>query len=350
MAGRKRRIGLVFGLLALAVLAWAAWPSSAPAPVRDGPRLAATRTAAFRDSRAPARQVAFSPDGRWLATSSAAGPVVLRRLPDLAVVRRLAYPGGATSVAFDPGGKWLATAGYDGGVALWDLAGGRLIRRLAGAKGTVWTIDVSPDGRRIAAAGEDGIIRVWDVADGRLALSLAGHDKNVWEVRFSPEGRRLASGSFDRTARLWNALTGAPLQVLREHGQAVVGLAWSRDGRWLATSGDDSTILIRHGSDGAPVRRIAVGNHAYKLAFTPDGRFIVDSGRARSGAGTFLHGLTGLGSAADAVRLWRVSDGAPIGALKLADDSSSVAVSPDGRLLAAAGDDGDVVLWALRPL
>ena len=349
MAGRRSRIGLAALPLALALgaLAWAAWPTSLPKPVGGGPRLATTRLAAFRDGPAPARQVAFSADGHWLATSSAAGPVVLRRLPDLAVARRLAHPGGATSVAFDPGGKWLATAGYDGNVALWDLASGRSIRRMTGARGTVWTIDVSPDGRRIAAAGEDGIVRVWNVADGRLALALAGHDKNVWEVRFSPDGRRLASGSFDRTARLWDSATGAPLRTLREHAQAVVGLAWSRDGRLLATSGDDSTIILRRGADGTPIRRLDVGNHAYKLAFSPDGRFVADSGRARSGPGTFLHSIAGRGGEAEAVRIWRVSDGALVAALKLADDSPGIAFSPDGRRLAAAVDDGQVVVWAL---
>lgn len=320
---------------------------SAPQPVATGPRLHAERAASFRDDSGPGREAAFSHDGRLLATTSASGLVVLRQMPDLKVVRRLRHPGGAAAVAFAPDGKRLATSGYDGAVRLWEISSGRLVRRLEGARGTVWTIDYAPDGGRLAAAGEDGMVRVWSASDGRLLGTLAGHGRNVWEVRFSPDGRRLASGSFDDTVRLWDSTTGKALATLVEHEEAVVGLAWSGDGRWLATGGDDSTILIRRAADGRPVRRLEVGNHAYKLAFSPDSRWLANAGRARSGLGTLWHGLTGAGGLGEPVRLWRVSDGALVQALGMPEDVMYVGFSPDGRWLAASGDDGRITLWRL---
>lgn len=321
---------------------------SAPEPVATGPRLLAQLAARFRDSDAPGRGADFSPDGNMLATSSASGLVVLRHLPDLKIVRRLDHPGGATAIAFAPGGKWLATSGYDGAVRLWDSAGGRPLRALEGARGTLWTLDVSPRGDRLAAAGEDGLVRIWNPADGRLLGRLAGHGRNIWEVRFSPDGKRLASGSFDATARLWDSATGKALATFAEHEQAVVGIAWSPDGRWLATGGDDSTILIRRASDGTPVRRLDVGNHAYKLAFSPDSRWLVNAGRARGGLGTLWHGMTGAGGGGVPVRLWRVSDGALVQALSLPEDIMSIDISPDGRWLVASADDGIITVWRLR--
>ncbi|HEX8571253.1 MAG TPA: WD40 repeat domain-containing protein [Allosphingosinicella sp.] len=321
---------------------------SGPEPAATGPRLQAEPASSFRDSSAPGREAAFSADGRWLATSSASGLVVVRTMPDLRVGRRLDHPGGAASVAFAPDGRLLATAGYDGAVRLWDWAAGRLVRTLEGARGTVWTLHFSPDGRRLAAAGEDGLVRIWNPADGRLLLKLAGHGRNVWEVRFSPDGRRLASGSFDESVRLWDSAGGAALATLAGHEEAVVGLAWSGDGRLLATGGDDSTIRLRRGSDGREIRRIEVGNHVYKLAFSPDGRWLANAGRARGGLGTLWHSLTGAGGAAEPVRLWRVSDGALVQGLKGSEDVMYVGFAPDGRWLATSADDGVVTLWRLR--
>ena len=320
----------------------------APEPVATGPRLRAEKAASFRDVEAPGRQAAFSRDGRWLATSSASGLVVIRTMPGLKIARRLEHPGGAAVLAFAPDGLTLATAGYDGIVRLWDMATGRLVRTLQGAAGTVWTLDYSPDGGLLAAAGEDRKVRIWSPADGRLLRALAGHERNVWEVRFSPDGRRLASGSFDATTRLWDAKSGAALATLADHDEAVVGLAWSPDGRWLATGGDDSTIRLRRASDGKAVRRIDVGNHVYKLDFSPDSRWLANAGRARGAVGTLWHSLTGAGGEAEPVHLWRVADGAPVLGLKAREDIMCLGFSPDGRWLATSADDGMVALWRLR--
>ncbi len=138
----------------------------APEPVATGPRLRAEPAAAFRDDEAPAREAAFSADGRILATTSASGLVVLRHMPDLKVLRRLHHPGGATTIAFAPDGKRLATSGYDGAVRLWDAATGLPVRKLEGARGTVWTLDYAPDGDRLAAAGEDGRVTLWKLRAG----------------------------------------------------------------------------------------------------------------------------------------------------------------------------------------
>jgi WD40 repeat protein len=347
MSGSDRQI-LTRAFALAAVLLLAACGSGSPQPVADGSRLQATKAASFRDVDSPGREAAFSQDGRWLATSSASGLVVLRHMPDLKVVRRLEHPGGATVLAFAPGGGALAAAGYDGAVRLWDVATGRPLRVLKGARGTIWSLDYAPDGSGLAAAGEDAVIRIWNPADGRLVRSLAGHARNIWEVRYSPDGKRLASGSFDATARLWDAATGKALATLSDHEQAVVGLAWSPDGRWLATSGDDSTIRLRRAADGKTVRRLDVGNHAYKLDFSPDSRWLANAGRARSAIGTFWHDLTGAGAGGEAIHLWRVADGALVQVLVAPEDVAHLAFSPDGRWLVTVGDEGVVTLWKLR--
>lgn len=334
-----------FAFAAAAMLAGCG--TSTPEPVRSGPRIHAELAGQFADADVPARQLAFSPDGSLLATTSVSGAVTLRAVPSWHTVRRVAHEGGATSVAFSSDGSWFVTGGYDGTAKIWDVAGGRLLRTLSGAAETIWTVAVSPDRRQVATAGEDRIIRLWSVADGKVAKTLRGHEQNIWDVRFSPDGKRLASGSFDASLRLWDVATGAPLRVIREHEQAVVGLDYSRDGRWIATGSDDSTVRLWRGADGALVRTMANGNHAYEVAFSPHGRWIVSAGRARGGIGTLVHSLVGGGGDAAPVRLWRVADGAVVQALPHADDVMAAAFSPDGDWLATAGEDSKVKLWRL---
>lgn len=331
----------------LAAIALAGCGAGGPPVTEDGPRIEARFEREWVPDPSPARQPVFSRDGRWLATSSASGRIVVRDTRTWATAADLLHPGGATALAFGADAARLYSAGYDGVVRIWDLATRRETGRFSGAQGTVWSLDLSPDGRRLAAAGEDQIIRIWPLDRPGRVLLLRGHERNIWEVRFSPDGNRLASGSFDMTVRLWDANSGAALRTLTGHSQAVVGLTYSPDGRTIATAGDDSTIRFWRAEDGAPLRTIDNGNHVYDLAFSPDGRWLASAGRARGGIGTFWHQLSGGGGEGAPVRLWRVADGALLQTIAHPEDVLNIAFSPDGRSLVTAAEDGHVRLWAI---
>jgi len=329
------------------VAALAACSSSAPV-IPDSP-VALDLQRRLTISAKPARQLVFSPDGKLLATSAADGTILLWPTHAPGPPRRLTHTGGATSLAFSGDSSLLASGGYDGTVRLWRVADGAMLRRLGKeGGGTVWTVDVSRDGSRVASAGEDKLVHLWDAASGAPLCALAGHGLNIWEALFTPDGKRLVSSSFDRTIREWDAATGKPLATLAGHDQAIVGLDISPDGTTIGSGSDDSTVRLWRLADGRPLRRMDAGNHAYAVAFSPDGTLLASTGRARGGLGTFWHQLTGGGAAGDSLRLWRVADGALLAAARQPQGSMAVAFSPDGGWLATAGDDGVVSLWRVR--
>jgi WD40 repeat protein len=294
------------------------------------------------------RELAFSPDSKTLATSSVDRTIKLWDVETGKLRTVLRNPSELASLAYSPDGQLLATGGYDGAVRIWRVADSSLTRTLTGHTATVWSVAFSPDGQRIASSGEDKTIRLWRVADGSEIKAMTGHTLNVWSVDFSSDGKFLGSGSFDHSVRLWDPNTGAALRVLGEHEQAVVGIAFSTDGKTLATSGDDNTIRLWDAESGRMIRRIESGNHTYKIAFSPDGQFLVSAGRARSALGTLWHSVTGgrLSGRGEALKVWRASDGALLQiATAQSHDVWSIATSPDGRWVANASDDNTVKLW-----
>jgi WD40 repeat protein len=332
------RTPLAAGFLLLAAC------GSAPSPTPGSPvRLQLERRLTLGDQ--PAREIAFSPDGAILATSSADGTLALWPTHAKGKPRLIRQPPIA-SLAFAPDGASIATGSYDGAVRLWRVPDGKPIRTLR-AGGTQWSVAVSPDGTQVAAGGEDKLLRTWRAADGRLLHALPGHSLNVWKVKFSPDGRTLATSSFDRDIRLWDVASGRPLRTLKGHEQAIVGLDFSPDGRLLASGSDDSTVRLWRLPGGAPVRTIEAGNHTYAVAFSPDGQTLATAGRARGGVGTFVHQVTGGVAAGENVRLWRVADGALLATASEPEDALFVAWSPDGKWLATATEAGRVSLWRL---
>jgi WD40 repeat protein len=279
--------------------------------------------------------VAFSPDGKYLASSGADHSV---RLWEMATSREIYTLRGHShpvwGIAFSPDGKYLASGSEDHTIRFWDVATGRQSRALLGHGGGVNTIAFSPDGKDLVSASGDATAKVWDLATGKARLTFREHNHPVWAVAYSPDGKRLASSGVDRTVRVWAAATGKVNILFEQHTDAVGGLEFSPDGRRLASGSWDGTVRIWDLSTGKP--GAALEGHQgqiYSLAFSPDGRRLASASQDQT------------------VRVWDVATGQT--ALVLREHTHrvyGVAFSPDGRRIASAGLDETVRIWdaALR--
>jgi WD40 repeat protein len=291
---------------------------------------------------AEAWAVAFSPDGRLLATGSDDNHERKTiKLWDPASGRLLAgwtaHTATVAALAFSPDGQVLASGSLDSGqpgnpnIILWDVTSHRRLANLEGHRDRVRTVAFSPDGQVLATGSDDLTVRIWDVARTRAQAVLKGHTNKIDSLAFSPDGRMLASASLDRTVRIWDLATGLA-RVLNDV-RNLSGLAFAPDGALLASVNEDGEIKLWDPATGELVLSIRGEAGPLCLAFSPDGRNVVAAGKG------------------NVVRLWDVATGQELLALEgHKDQINAVAFSPDGWSLASCSHDGAVRLWRAGPI
>jgi len=304
-------------------------------------------TVVLSGQRDIARGIAFAPDGETIVTVGSKGLALVSSRRTGREVRSFRVPF-ANAIALSPDGKILATVD-DQWIRLWDIQTGKRIRALGPTSGPIHCLTFSGNGAVLASGGANQRLRLWNVSTGRILTELPGHHGPggalvaVYSVAFAKDGKRLASAGNDGV-RFWNLTTGKEISYFREHRGSVWRVAFTPNGKVVslgneyAASADGTRVWLW---DPEADRGLRVFRMPYvdvrALAVAPDGKTLATGDQ-------------------DGIRIWDLQRRHDCPLLDLvgkeihkgaghATAIFALDYSPDGKMLAAAGDEPCGHLW-----
>jgi glucose repression regulatory protein TUP1 len=248
------------------------------------------------------------------------------------------------SVAFSPDGKYLATGCEDQVFRVWDISTQKLLAKFPGHSQDIYSVEFMPtNSNQVVSGSGDRTIKIWDIAARKCIQTLevdnvdAGKDAGITSVSVSPNGKYIAAGSLDRTIRIWDAVTGKPLDTLEGHRDSVYSVSFAPDGRHLISGSLDKTIKVWQFDSSSDIQRgtckyTILGHKDFVLSVAgtpPDGRWIVSGSKDRS------------------VQFWDSLTGTTQLMLQGHKNSViSVAISPQGTYFATGSGDYRARIWS----
>ncbi|UXX79972.1 caspase family protein [Reichenbachiella carrageenanivorans] len=283
------------------------------------------------------------------------------------------------TVAYTPDGKFLATGSRDNSIKLWQIATGREIRTFLGHLSSVNAIAFDPTGQWMASGSSDESIIIWNVATGQVKIKIKGHNNRVSSLAFNTDGTQLASGGWDRQAYVWDVATGEKITEVRADAATGVGVgvqvAFVGDNKKLITGNDDGRVIINDLASAQPedtLRNIipsSCGGCPSFIQLTDKSSELLTASRrgpvtlwnwktgkiiktyekeADDYNAVGMKGNTVLVSDEDTVKLWTKS-GQLIRKILIAEtEINSATLSPDGKHVAVATNDRVTRIWNVQ--
>ena len=316
--------------------------------------------------------VAFSPDGRRLATSTLNQKALVWDAATGQLLLTLSgHTGGVGAVAFSPDGLHLATASEDGTARVWNIGPDQELLTVAAEKGADGRVVLSRDGQHMAmGVGTADLAKIWDTATGQPWIAITEHAP-VLAVALSPDGLRLVTAAAERAPTIWDANTGQPLLTLRGFFGRIDDIALSPGGTQLAAVNDRGALQVWDAASGHPLTTTtAISSEPFlSVVYSPDGtrlatgrqNGVIEIRKSATGHATLtftststVRGLTfspdgtrlATGSDDSTAQIWDATSGQPLHILSgHTGPVGGVAFSPDGKRLATASRDGTAKIW-----